>query len=123
MSEQAAEAAAVPEPLPAPAGVSIAAHPRARGWIRRTRARVALTAFGLVLLVALHAGVPGETAVVRALVAGIAGFLCAWAAGLILWKQIVISELRAAYDRREARRRELIEKAAAAAAANAPAQA
>ena len=116
MSEPAVEAA---EPLPAPAGVSIAAHPRARGWIRRTRARVSLAAFGLVLLVALHAGVPGETAVVRALAAGIAAFLCAWAVGLMLWKQIVLTELRAAYDRREARRRELLE---AAAAASAPAQ-
>jgi hypothetical protein len=117
VSEPAAEAVPAPEPPPAPKGVSIAAHPRARSWIRRARARVALIAFALVLLVALHAGVPGQTAVVRALVAGIAAFLAAWAVGLVLWKQIVISELRAAYDRREARRRELIERAAAAAAA------
>ena len=68
-----------------------------------------------MLLVALKAGVPGQTAVVRALAAGMAAFLATWAAGLVLWKQIVISELRAAYDRREARRRELLEKAAAAA--------
>ena len=111
MSTPADEAA---EPVPVPAGVSIAAHPRARGWIRRTRARVSLSAFALVLLVAVHAGVPGETAVLRALIAGIAAFLCAWAVGLMLWKQIVLSELRAAYDRREARRRELVEAAAAA---------
>jgi hypothetical protein len=103
----------VPAPLPVPAGVSIANHPRARAWIRRSRARMALVAFGLVLLVAVHAGVPGQAAVSRALVAGIGAFLCTWAVGLLVWKQIVMSELRTAYERRERRRRELIEAAEA----------
>ena len=115
------------EPLPVPAGVSIANHPRARAWIRRSRARVALGGFAVVLLVALHAGVPGQTAVARALMAGIAGFLATWAIGLVLWKQIVMAELRAAYERRETRRRELAEaartRAEAAAAAMSVAQA
>jgi hypothetical protein len=104
--------AAVPEAPPVPAGVSIANHPRAKTWIRRSRARVALAAFGLVLLVALNAGVPAEHAVLRALGAGIAGFLCTWAIGVALWKQLVMAELRTAYERRERRRRELIEAAA-----------
>jgi hypothetical protein len=111
------EAEPAVEPLPVPARVSIANHPRASAWIRRSRARVALGGFAVVLLVALHAGVPGQTAVARALVAGIAGFLATWAIGLVLWKQIVMAELRAAYERRETRRRELAEAARARAEA------
>jgi hypothetical protein len=95
-----------------PAGVSIANHPRARAWIRRARARMALAAFGLVALVALHAGVPAQDAVLRALLAGVGAFLCAWAIGVMLWKQIVMSELRTVYERRQARRRRVVEAAA-----------
>jgi hypothetical protein len=95
-----------------PVGVSIANHPRACASIRRTRARVALGTFVLVLVVASRAGVPGQDAVLRALVAGMGAFVCAWAVGLLLWKQIVMSELRTAYERREARRRTVLEAAA-----------
>lgn len=120
----AADAAeGAPAAPPIPAGVSIANHPRARAWIRRSRARMALLVFGLVLLVALHAGVPGQAAVSRALVAGIGAFLCTWAVGLVVWKQIVMSELRTAYERRERRRRELLEAARAREKARVEAQA
>jgi uncharacterized membrane protein YccC len=109
VSKPDAEAVAA---APALAGVSIANHPRARAAVRRARARTALAAFGLVLLVALHAGVPGQEAVLRALIAGIAGFLAAWAVSLLLWKQLVMAELRSAYERRMRRRQALIEAAA-----------
>jgi Zn-dependent protease with chaperone function len=119
MSAGAAEAVAAPaeEAVPIPPGVSIANHPRARVSIRRTRARVALIAFGLVLLQAHGAGVPGQESVLRALLAGVAGYLAAWAIGLMLWKQILIAEVRTAHARREARRREARERRAAEAAA------
>jgi hypothetical protein len=112
-----ADAALVEDAVETPPGVSIASHPRARAWIGRARARVALVAFGLVLVQALHAGVPAQEAVVRALVAGIAGNLAAWAVGLLLWKQIVLAEVRSAYVKREERRRAAAERRAAAAAA------
>jgi type VI protein secretion system component VasK len=108
----AVAAEAVPAAPAVPGGVSIANHPRARAWIRRSRARVALCAFWIVLLVALHAGIPGQDAVLRALVGGLGGFLCTWAVGVVLWKQIVMAELHTAHERREARRRELAEAAA-----------
>jgi hypothetical protein len=95
------------------AGVSVANHPRAVTSIRRTRARVGIAAFVLVLLLCRHAGVPGQTAVARALVAGIAGFLCAWMIGVALWRQIVVAEVRKVHEARVARRRELLEAAAA----------
>jgi hypothetical protein len=107
------EAEAKAKDIPIPPGVSIANHPRARGAIRRTRARAGLAGFVLVLVLALNAGVPAADAVLRALAAGFAGFLCAWAIGLLWWKQILLAELRAAHERREARRRALAEAAAA----------
>ena len=85
---------------PARHGVSLAAHPRARASIRRTRARVALGAFAIVLLVALPAGVPAADAVGRALLAGTAAHMCAWAAAIAIWRHIVVAELAVAQERR-----------------------
>jgi hypothetical protein len=121
MSAGAADVVDAPaeQAVPVPPGVSIANHPRARVSIRRTRARVALIAFGLVLLQALHAGVPGQEAVMRALLAGLAGHLAAWAIGLLLWKQILLAEVRTAHERREERRRAAAEAAAERRAAQA----
>jgi uncharacterized membrane protein len=117
VSDATAAEAPVADAPPIPDGVSIANHPRARVWIRRTRARVALTVFVLVLLLCLHSDVPGQAAVGRALVGGVAGYLVAWAASLVLWRHIVMAELHAAYVKREHRRRALLEAQAAREAA------
>jgi uncharacterized membrane protein YccC len=109
-AKKAAKAAAA-DAAPRPSGVSIANHPRARASIRRTRAQVALVVAALVLFKAHSAGVPGETAVMRALVGGMIGFLAAWFIAVLLWKQIVVAELRTAYRKREARRRAAVEAA------------
>jgi hypothetical protein len=116
MSAEAVEAPPAQEAVPIPPGVSIANHPRARVSIRRTRARVALVAFALVLLQAHGAGVGGQEAVVRALLAGVGASLAAWAIGLLLWKQILLAEVRSAHQRREDRRRAAVERRAAQAA-------
>jgi hypothetical protein len=97
--------------------VSVANHPRASGAIRRARARTALIVAGLVLLLCLHQGVPAQLAVVRALVAGTAGFLVAWLIGVALWRQIVLAELRAAHEARRQRRRDQLAAAEARRAA------
>jgi uncharacterized membrane protein YccC len=79
--------------------ISIAAHPRAATSIRRARARTALVAFVVVLLAALHGGVGPQDAILRALVAGVAGNLVAWAVAVALWRQIVLAELRTAREK------------------------
>jgi hypothetical protein len=124
MSAEATEVAPAVEAVPIPAGVSIANHPRARVSIRRARARVALFAFGLVILQAHGAGVPGQEAVLRGVMAGLGAFLAVWAIGLAVWKQILLAELRTAHRRRqerraaaERRRAEAVEAAEAAKAA------
>ena len=98
-----------------PGGVSVAAHPRARASIRRTRARTALVAFGLVLFLSLSSGVPGQEAALRALVAGLVGNLAGWACALAVWRALVLAELRAVENARAERRRAAAEARAAAA--------
>ena len=104
-------------------GISVAAHPRARASIRRTRARVALIAFGLVLFISLKAGVPGQEAALRALVAGLIGNLVAWACALGVWKALVLAEIKAAHDAHLARQRARAEAVAEMAASEQKARA
>jgi hypothetical protein len=109
--------AAAPEG--APKVVSVAAHPRARASIRRTRARTALIAFALVLFLCLNAGVPAQEAALRALVAGLIGNLLAWACALAVWRSLVLAELKVATERYNDRVRAANEAAAENAAAEA----
>ena len=103
--------------------ISIDAHPRARVSIRRTRARTALAAFVLVLIMSHRSGVPGQEAVMRALLAGLVGNLAGWGCALAVWRQLVMAELRLVETARRDRRRAQAEAAAAHAAARAAASA
>ena len=87
------------------AGISVAAHPRARASIRRTRAWTALLAFGLVLALSLSSSVPAQDVALRALVAGVVGNLAGWACALAVWRQLVLAELRVVEEARAERRR------------------
>ena len=92
--------------------ISVAAHPRARQSIRRTRARVALVAFGLVLFLSLSSGVPGQEAALRALVAGLIGNLVGYACALAVWRSLIMAELKLAGDKHRKRRQAARERAA-----------
>jgi hypothetical protein len=107
----------------APKGISVAAHPRARASIRRTRARTGLIAFALVLVLCLNAGVPAQEAALRALVGGLVGNLLAWACALAVWRSLVLAELKVATERYNQRVRVAREAAAEKAAADAAAKA
>ncbi len=97
--------------------VSVAAHPRARASIRRTRARTALVAFALVFLLSRSAGVTGQETVMRAVAAGLVGNLIGWACALAVWRQIVVQEIRSFEEARRERARARAEAMAAAAEA------
>jgi hypothetical protein len=103
--------------------ISVSAHPRARASIRRTRARTALAAFGIVLFLCLNAGVPGQEAALRALVAGLVGNLVGWACALAVWRALVMAELKVAGDAYRERQRERAQAAAERAAAEQAARA
>jgi hypothetical protein len=103
--------------------ISVGAHPRARASIRRIRARTALAAFGIVLFLCLNAGVPGQEAALRALVAGLVGNLVGWACALAVWRSLVMAELKAATDAYHARMKARAEAAAERVAAEQAAKA
>jgi hypothetical protein len=92
--------------------VSVSAHPRARASIRRTRARVALVAFGLVLFLSLNSGVPGQEAALRALIAGLVGNLVGYACALAVWRSLIMAELKLAADKHRRRMEAAAERAA-----------
>jgi hypothetical protein len=97
----------------APEGtISVSAHPRARASIRRTRARTALAAFGLVLFICLSGSVPPQEAFLRALVAGLVGNLVGWACALAVWRSLIMAELKVATDAYHARMKAAAEAAA-----------
>ena len=82
---------------------SIAAHPRAKAGIRRARTRAAVGAFALVLVLNLLANADAFDAVWRALVAGIVVNVIVWRCAIVVWKHVIVSELRQAEDEYAAR--------------------
>lgn len=89
---------------------TVSKHPRARRSIRTIKAWAALLAFIVVEYKCLKGGMTFDQSVVRALLAGIAAYVLAWIAAVIVWRQLVVAEI-------EAFRRRLIEAAEAEAAA------
>ena len=101
--------------------VRIAAHPRARRAVARSKALGGLIGFLIGLWLADRAGLPAWDAGVRALAGGIAGYVLLWLASVQIWRQLIIGEYRAAERRRaearERRRQELEARAQARAEA------
>src|SRR3954452_25230620 len=85
--------------------VSIAAHPRAKAGIRRARTRAALIAFALVLVLNLVGDQELFDAVWRALLAGVVANVVVWRFAIVIWRHIVISEVRQLEDERMAKLR------------------
>jgi hypothetical protein len=81
------------------AGASVANHPRAQAQVRRAKGWGGLIGFGIAGYLSLKAGVPAVDTGLRALAAGFAGRLLAWACAVAVWRHLVIAELRAAYER------------------------
>ena len=93
---------------------SVSAHPRARRSISRTKAWGGLLTFALVALLSYRAGVPAFEIGVRALAAGIAGYLVAWFAAVALWQRLVVQELKEQTERRRVEHEEALERMKAA---------
>jgi hypothetical protein len=96
--------------------VSISAHPRAKAGIRRARTRAAFLAFVLVLVLNLLGDQTAFDAVWRALLVGIVVNIVVWRCAIIVWRHIIVSELRQVEEARAARRREELERMEARAA-------
>jgi hypothetical protein len=114
---EASEASGAAEAARGVESISIATHPRARVSIRRARTRGALIVFAVVLLLGLKAGQMPFDATWRALIAGIVANVVVWRCAIIVWRHLVLAELRAAEERYAERRRQLHETLTARAAA------
>jgi hypothetical protein len=79
--------------------MSVATHPRASAQIRRMKGWGGLIAFGLTAYLSLSHGAPIDVAGERALVAGIAGMVLARACGVMVWRHLMLAELRARVER------------------------
>lgn len=84
------------------AGPSVAAHPRASYQVRRAKGWGGLIGFGAAAYVSYKAGVPTFDLGLRALIAGIVGYMLAWACAVTVWRHLVLAELRAAIERGKA---------------------
>ncbi|MGO9901999.1 MAG: hypothetical protein ACLP0J_20480 [Solirubrobacteraceae bacterium] len=85
---------------------SVAANPRAGASIRRAKGWAGLAGFMIAGLLSIKASVPIVGAGERALIAGAAGYLLAWACAVTIWRQLMIAQLRVAAEEARARRAE-----------------
>lgn len=99
-------------------GPSVAAHPRASYQVRRAKGWGGIAGFALAAYFSYKAGVPTADLGLRALVAGIVGYILAWACAVTVWRQLVLAELRAALERSDGPDPDLIPARAPQAAPN-----
>ncbi len=95
------------EPSP---GSSIATHPRARHSVRQVKGWTGIAGFAIAAAVSLQASVPLLQVGERALAAGVVGYLLAWWVSVVIWRQLIMAEQRAAVEELERRRAELAEQ-------------
>jgi hypothetical protein len=77
---------------------SIAAHPRASYQVRRAKGWGGIIGFILAAYFSYKAGVPTADLGMRALIAGIVGYMLAWACAVTVWRHLVLAELRAVVE-------------------------
>lgn len=87
-------------------GSSIATHPRARASVRRVKGWAGIAGFAIAAALSLQASVPMLQVGERALAAGVVGYMLAWWVGVLIWRQLIIAEQRAAMAEIERRRSE-----------------
>jgi hypothetical protein len=83
-------------------GPSVANHPRARYQVRRAKGWGGIAGFAIAGYLSYKAGVPTFDVMMRALVAGIVGYMLAWMCAVSVWRHLVQAELRAVLERSQA---------------------
>ncbi len=92
---------------------SIANHPRAGAQVARAKAWGGLGGFLIAAVLSWRAGVPTADVLLRALMAGVAGYVGAWACAVVVWRHLVVAELRAVRAYHAARAARAAQQAAA----------
>ncbi|MGO9498686.1 MAG: hypothetical protein ACLQA5_18540 [Solirubrobacteraceae bacterium] len=81
---------------------SVANHPRASYQVRRAKGWGGIAGFAIAAYLGYKAGVPTFDVGLRALVAGMVGYMLAWMCAVSVWRHLVLAELRAAVERTQA---------------------
>ena len=79
-------------------GPSVANHPRARYQVRRAKGWGGIAGFAIAGYLSYKAGVPTADVGMRALIAGIVGYMLAWMCAVTVWRHLVQAEIRAALE-------------------------
>jgi hypothetical protein len=79
--------------------IGVGEHPVAAAAIRRTKSTGGLLAFGVTLALGLLHGAVLSTACVRALGAGVAGYMVSWGAAVAVWRHLLRAQARAVIAR------------------------
>lgn len=74
-------------------GLRLRDHPRAQLHIRKAKGWGGLIAFAAVALLSVRAGAPLPDALLRALGAGVAGFVACWGVAVLVWHHLAQAEL------------------------------
>jgi hypothetical protein len=105
----------------ASSGPSVAAHPRASYQVRKAKGWGGMAGFGIAAYLSYKAGVPTVDLGLRAIIAGMVGYMLAWACAVTIWRQLVVAEMRAAVERAAPANPDMIPARAEAAKNAAPA--
>jgi uncharacterized membrane protein YccC len=79
--------------VPTGEGIRLSAHPRARRHIAIAKGWGGLIAFALALKLSHGAGLPWADAIERGVVAGVVGYVVAWAIAQTVWRHLALAEL------------------------------
>lgn len=83
-------------------GLSVAGHPRAAAQVRKAKGWGGLAAFVVTAYLSLAHGATPDVAGMRALGAGVLGYVVAWACAVVVWRQLMVAEIRAKVERTRA---------------------
>jgi hypothetical protein len=87
----------------AASGATLASHPKALAQIRAAKGWGGLGGFAIAAYLSDQAQVPFDQLGIRAIAAGIAGYMVAWAFAVTLWRYLLLAELHALAERQRAR--------------------
>jgi hypothetical protein len=76
-------------------GLSVASHPRASASVRQIKGWGGLLAFGITAYLSFSHGASPDVAGMRALVAGATGYVVSYGCAVVVWRQLMIAEVRA----------------------------
>jgi hypothetical protein len=96
MAKKSKQSAEQPTTIAPPTSndVKVSAHPKARRSIRAAKGWGGLAAFFFVAFLSWHNGTDFTHTAVRALLAGMAGYVVTWTAAVYVWRQIAVAEVR-----------------------------